>query len=143
MIKSSASGERRKAACLADYLLCFAGVDLFGAELGYFLFVAAFILSVLIYEIAAVAVVGKTLGLALFGFQVKFIEPADRFFASLKRSLIFCWHVFVVFWPEEPAHAAQQKTEQGLIVYKWESGCFRENSLSATSKGIAKPSPSS
>ena len=114
--------KRRKAACVADFLLCLAGVYFAAPELNYYAFGATLILTVIIYESITTALFQRTLGLALFGFQVKLSGHSDIWIASIKRSLLYVWHIFVVFWPESPESSVQTKTSQGLVVYKWDSG---------------------
>lgn len=122
MIYSLSKKNRRKAAAAFDYLLCMGGVYHCATSLNYYLFGLILIVTVLLYEIFTVALFQKTLGHVLLKFQVIFSQPSQRWSCSVKRSCLFCWHMFFVFWPEDPDSPEQQGTEQGLVVYKWESG---------------------
>ena len=114
--------NRRKVAAAFDYLLCMGSAYLLAPSLSYYLFALVLIVTVLLYEIISVALFQKTLGHVLLGFRVMFSQSSQRWSCSVKRSCLFCWHMFLVFWPEDPESSEQRETEQGLVVYKWESG---------------------
>jgi len=119
-VKSLSTEAARRVAALIDGLTCFVSAYFFVSDQSYFLFGIVFFLLIVIYEWLLVAIFSRTLGMWLFGFEVHFRRQDKVAIDSLRRSLFYVWHWYLVFWPQDPEATELDAKSDGLVLYSWE-----------------------